>query len=68
MRSVCSKPGCAAKPTIREDIRNTLGPVRIECTYLLCKRHDDDYFGGHDWLEAKRAARIKSDLIPAVPA
>jgi hypothetical protein len=59
-------------PTIREDIRNTpriFGPKGVVRSYLLCERHDDDYFGGHDWLEAKRAARIREDLIAArVPA
>ena len=61
----CAKPGCAAVPMIREDINGSrcLGH-KPERTYLLCERHDEDYFGRSGWLEARQAERIRRELIP----
>lgn len=64
VRETCSKPGCAAVPTIREDMNGSrrLG-VKPERTYLLCERHNEEYFGRSGWLEAKVAERIRGELV-----
>ena len=69
MHATCAKPGCAAVPTIREDVKDSRGmfardPKR---SYVLCQRHDEDYFGSRGWLTAERSERIKTELIPWLP-
>lgn len=81
MNVACAKPGCAAVPTQREDVRDARGIFAVTTkskeqlrSYVLCERHDRDYFGdrrnsdGGTWLTAERSERIKRELIPYAPA